>query len=249
MISWGSGRPSGTHGWYTWHLQCRVPGSIRRPASIGSANAFLTLSSRWLASGRRSEARRLKIRYIAFDRGVPLEGPQPMVYGLAPKGARLLREHGHHLTGEGDWTEKNKRAGAVFLEHTLAVANFTTAVELSCRARPDIDLVREHEILADAPPRRRKRAPRASRCAGSCARNGQETKCGRSYRTASLCCPLRTGPRRIFCSRSTAAPSQSFATPWATAASRAIGDVLRRLASQSACRAIRREAEACFDSD
>ena len=91
---------------------------------------------------------------------VPLEGPQPMVYGLAPKGARLLREHGHHLTGGGDWTEKNKRAGAVFLEHTLAVADFTTAVELSCRARPDIDLVREHEIITDAPEEtRRAREP------------------------------------------------------------------------------------------
>jgi hypothetical protein len=78
-------------------------------------------------------------------------GPQAMVYGLAPKGARLLREHGHHLTGGGDWTEKNKRAGAVFLEHTLAVADFMTALELSCRTRKDLDLIREHEIIANAP--------------------------------------------------------------------------------------------------
>lgn len=82
---------------------------------------------------------------------VPLSGPQAMVYGLAPKGARALREYGHHLAGGGDWTEKNKRAGAVFLEHTLAVADFMTAVELWCRARPDIDLIREREIIADAP--------------------------------------------------------------------------------------------------
>ena len=86
---------------------------------------------------------------------LPLQGPHAMVYGLAPKGARLLREHGHHLTGGGNWSEKNKRAGAVFLEHTLAVANFTTALELSCRARPEIDLVREHEIIADAPAQTR----------------------------------------------------------------------------------------------
>ncbi len=91
---------------------------------------------------------------------VPLEGPQPMVYGLAPKGARLLREHAHHLTGGGDWTEKNKRAGAVFLEHTLAVADFMTALELSCRTRPDVDLIRENEIIADAPEEtRRAREP------------------------------------------------------------------------------------------
>jgi hypothetical protein len=78
-------------------------------------------------------------------------GPQAMVYGLAPKGARLLREHGYHLTGAGDWTEKNKRAGAIFLEHTLAVADFMTALELSCRARSDLNLIREHEIIASAP--------------------------------------------------------------------------------------------------
>ena len=91
---------------------------------------------------------------------VPLEGPQPMIYALAPKGARLLREHGHRLTGGGDWTEKNKRAGAVFLEHTLAVADFMTAVELSCRSRPDVDLIRENEIIADAPEEtRRAREP------------------------------------------------------------------------------------------
>jgi plasmid stabilization system protein ParE len=82
---------------------------------------------------------------------MPIEGPQALVYGLAPKGARALRDYGHHLKGEGDWTEKNKRAGAVFIEHTLAVAEFMTALELSCRARSDLDLIREHEIIANAP--------------------------------------------------------------------------------------------------
>jgi hypothetical protein len=82
---------------------------------------------------------------------MPLEGPQAMVYGLAPKGARALREYGHHFNGEGDWTEKNKRAGAIFIEHTLAVADFMTALELTCRARPDVDLIRERKIIADAP--------------------------------------------------------------------------------------------------
>jgi Replication-relaxation len=82
---------------------------------------------------------------------VPVEGPQAMVYGLASKGARALREYGHHVSGEGDWTEKNKRAGAVFIEHTVAVAGFMTALEVSCRARSDVDLIREREIIASAP--------------------------------------------------------------------------------------------------
>ena len=92
---------------------------------------------------------------------MPIQGPQAMVYGLAPKGARALREHGYRLDGRGDWTEKNnKRAGAIFIEHTLAIAKFLTAVEVSCRARADVELVRDHEIIADAPEvTRRAREP------------------------------------------------------------------------------------------
>lgn len=32
---------------------------------------------------------------------MPIEGPRPMIYALAPKGARALREYGHRLNGEG----------------------------------------------------------------------------------------------------------------------------------------------------
>jgi hypothetical protein len=90
-----------------------------------------------------------------------IQGPQAMVYGLAPKGVRALREHGYLLHGEGDWTERhNRRGGAIFIEHTLAVAKFLTAVEVSCRARTDVELVRDHEIIADAPEvTRRAREP------------------------------------------------------------------------------------------
>ena len=75
------------------------------------------------------------------------DGPRPFVYGLGKKGARALREHGHLLDDALDWTEKNKRAGAIFIEHTLEVADFMTGVELACRTRGDAELMREHEIL------------------------------------------------------------------------------------------------------
>src|SRR6266404_9043199 len=45
-------------------------------------------------------------------------GSQPLVYGLGKNGARVLRAHGHRVADSVDWTEKNKRAGAIFLEHT-----------------------------------------------------------------------------------------------------------------------------------
>jgi len=79
------------------------------------------------------------------------QGPRPFVYGLGKKGARALRELGHRIDDALDWTEKNKRAGAIFIEHTLEVADFMTGVELACRTRGDVELMREHEVLALAP--------------------------------------------------------------------------------------------------
>jgi hypothetical protein len=46
-----------------------------------------------------------------------------MVYGLGRRGAQALRDHSVHADAS-DWTERNKRAGAKFIEHTLAIANF-----------------------------------------------------------------------------------------------------------------------------
>lgn len=83
------------------------------------------------------------------------EGPRKMVYALAPKGARALREYGSYLNGAGDFTEKNKRAGSIFIEHTLAIADFMTSLELSCRAHTDVELIREPDIIASAPEKTR----------------------------------------------------------------------------------------------
>jgi hypothetical protein len=83
------------------------------------------------------------------------EGPRPFVYGLGKKGARVLREHGHRIDAGVDWTEKNKRAGLVFLQHTLELADFMTGLELGCQARRDVGLLREREILAMAPEKTR----------------------------------------------------------------------------------------------
>lgn len=79
------------------------------------------------------------------------EGPRPFVYGLGHKGARALREHGSRINNRIDWSEKNKRAGAIFMAHTLAIADFTVAMELACRGREDIQFLREANILDGAP--------------------------------------------------------------------------------------------------
>jgi hypothetical protein len=90
----------------------------------------------------------------------PLEGARPFVYGLAKKGALALREHGHEINTSVDWNEKQKRAGSYFIEHTLEIADFMVRLELACRQRGDISLIREQEILALAPQEtRRSREP------------------------------------------------------------------------------------------
>lgn len=86
---------------------------------------------------------------------VPVVGPRPMVYGLGRRGAQALRDHGVHADAS-DWTERNKRAGAKFIEHTLAIADFMVGLEIACRERGDIKLLRERDILADGPARTRK---------------------------------------------------------------------------------------------
>jgi len=80
-----------------------------------------------------------------------ISGPRPFVYGLGKKGAHVLREMGPLVDGSVDWTEKNKRSGAVFIEHTLAIADFMIGLELACRTRGDTALVHKGEILSLAP--------------------------------------------------------------------------------------------------
>jgi hypothetical protein len=78
-----------------------------------------------------------------------------MVYGLGRRGAQALRDHSVHADAS-DWTERNKRAGARFIEHTLAIADFMVGLEIACRERGDIKLLRDRDILADAPARTQK---------------------------------------------------------------------------------------------
>ncbi|QWG14285.1 replication-relaxation family protein [Bradyrhizobium sediminis] len=91
---------------------------------------------------------------------IVLDGPKPTVHALGKRGAQALRERGHKTSSDVDWTEKNKRAGAVFIEHTLERASFMTAMEIGCREKPGIELLDASAIIAQAPePTRRAREP------------------------------------------------------------------------------------------
>jgi len=125
-----------------------------------------------------SEQNVLRILRVLFDHQfvdrpaaqlahIPILGPRPMVYGLGRRGARALRDHSVHADAS-DWTERNKRAGAKFIEHTLAIADFMVRLEIACRERGDIKLLRKRDILADVPARTQKsREPLKVSCDGS----------------------------------------------------------------------------------
>lgn len=78
-------------------------------------------------------------------------GPRPFVYGLGRKGAHALRQFGDRIDANVDWTEKNKRAGAIFIAHTLAIADFMVSLEVACRRQGIASLLHEEDILANAP--------------------------------------------------------------------------------------------------
>ena len=61
----------------------------------------------------------------------PTKGSAPMVYALADRGARLLRERGEIDLSGIDWGRKNPEAGRLFIEHQLEIADFEVAAQLS----------------------------------------------------------------------------------------------------------------------
>ncbi|MCC6947012.1 MAG: replication-relaxation family protein [Bradyrhizobiaceae bacterium] len=137
--------------------------TARDVSILGCVAQHRFLSSRHLAMlDGGSEQNLLRCLRVLFDHGyldrplaqlayMPVTGPRPMVYGLGRRGAEALRAHGGTIEDSGDWTEKNKRAGAKFIEHTLAIADFMVSLEIACRNRLDADVLTAAEILADAP--------------------------------------------------------------------------------------------------
>jgi hypothetical protein len=89
-------------------------------------------------------------RPVAQLATLPITGPRPMIYALSTKGARLLRDHGHEIDANIDWTERSKRGGVNFLNHTLGIAEFMVALQLGCR-KTGAEIISESEILAEAP--------------------------------------------------------------------------------------------------
>jgi Replication-relaxation len=82
---------------------------------------------------------------------VAITGPQPLVYGLSNRGARLLRDHGHLIDMAIDWSENCRRVGVTFIEHAVARSRFMASLDVGQRSREDITLLEGPEIVARAP--------------------------------------------------------------------------------------------------
>jgi Replication-relaxation len=78
-------------------------------------------------------------------------GSQAIVYGLGNAGARYLKDVVGMPVGKTDWRSRNRTYARENLDHTLAVARFMIDLEIECRARADLELIRFEEIVATSP--------------------------------------------------------------------------------------------------
>ena len=61
-------------------------------------------------------------------------GSRAMVYGLASRGAGVMRQKFDLPFSRMDWDTKNRNVGRIFLEHALMTAEVLIAFEVACRA-------------------------------------------------------------------------------------------------------------------
>jgi Replication-relaxation len=83
----------------------------------------------------------------------PTSGSAPLVYALADRGARLLIERDGIEFANVEWSRKNREAGRPFIEHQLAIVDFSVALQHAVRSRPDVRLIRPDEMMAALPQR------------------------------------------------------------------------------------------------
>jgi hypothetical protein len=78
-------------------------------------------------------------------------GSAPIVYALGNKGAAILTELDGSERAKVDWTDKNRTAGRIFIEHTLLTADLMVSAEIAARRTGNVRLIEPRDILAAAP--------------------------------------------------------------------------------------------------
>ncbi|HTW53359.1 MAG TPA: replication-relaxation family protein, partial [Stellaceae bacterium] len=95
----------------------------------------------------------------------PTAGSAPMVYALADRGARLLRERDGITIANPELSRKNREAGRPFIEHQIEIVNFQVALQRAAAQRSDVRLISADEMnsAASRQPMPASRAPFALR--------------------------------------------------------------------------------------
>ena len=81
----------------------------------------------------------------------PTFGSAPMIYALADRGVRLLREWDGVKFRNPEWSRKNREATRPFIEHQIEIVDFGVGVQRAVRERSDIMLISADDMVAAAP--------------------------------------------------------------------------------------------------
>lgn len=86
-----------------------------------------------------------------------IEGNRPMAYGLGNRGAKALKAERGLPYDTINWTWKNQKVRAPFLEHTLAVADCMVPFAVGLRERDDLRLITDDELIRSSPEQTQRR--------------------------------------------------------------------------------------------
>jgi hypothetical protein len=78
-------------------------------------------------------------------------GSSPLVYALGRKGAQVIADTDHDHDEAYRWTLKNRRAGQVFVQHTIEAADILVRLQKSTATSTQVKLVTAEEIIAESP--------------------------------------------------------------------------------------------------
>jgi hypothetical protein len=118
-------------------------------------------SDQIIALAGKSRKTILRRLYLLFHAGF-LDRPKaqiqaygnnaPMIYGLGSRGGEVMaKEYNEPSISKINWTEKNKNSKSMFLEHTLMVSEFLTAIRLACRKVEGLDFIDAEQIVNNRP--------------------------------------------------------------------------------------------------
>src|SRR3954452_22841084 len=101
----------------------------------------------------------------------PTSGTAPMLYALANRGARLLRQRGDLPSATVEWSRKNRKVQRPFIDHQVEIVDFQVALQRALSTRAGVRLFFEEERSAAA-SRRQGREARPHALSAQLSQNG-----------------------------------------------------------------------------